>query len=58
MLEINKFFNYFFFLIPGKVIDFSNADVAADQYHLYEVSIWIFTNNKFLIFNKMKECFI
>lgn len=27
-----------FFLSAGKIGDFSNADVAVDQYHRYEVS--------------------
>jgi hypothetical protein len=33
------------FSFAGKVVDFSNADVAVDQYHRFEVSLPKSTQN-------------
>jgi hypothetical protein len=33
------------FLYAGKISDFSNADVAVDQYHRFEVSTALFSRS-------------
>jgi hypothetical protein len=37
-LNAESFRDFFFFSILGKISDFSNADVAVDQYHRFQVS--------------------
>ncbi len=39
---ISKYLPYLF---SGKIIDFSNADVAVDQYHRFEVDNWTLHSN-------------
>lgn len=46
--------------VPGKITDFSNADVTADEYHKYEVSnVWILIICPlFYFFFQFKACLI